>query len=122
VEPLGPDAAATADHRRRRAELERHASVLFVAAALTMALICGAVIVSGWFAGVLIDRWERVFWAGALAGGLMVAVFAAAAAPGGQDARRASIRIAWLLRAGLVLFVLAPALCIVALVGDYYRL
>jgi len=108
--------------RRRRAELERHAALLFLAAALTMAILCGAVIVSGWFAGVLVDRWERLFWAGALLGGLMVATFAAAAAPGGTDARRACLRITWLLRVGLLLFVLAPALCVVGLVGDFYRL
>jgi MFS family permease len=107
---------------RRRAELERHAAVLFAAAALTMAVVCGAVIVSGWFAGALVDRWERVFWAGALLAGLMVATFAAAAAPSGADARRGNRRTLWLLRAGLVQFVLAPALCIVALVGDFYRL
>jgi len=108
--------------RARRAELERHAATLFLGAALTMAIVCGAIIVSGWFAGVLVDRWERVFWAGALLGGLMVATFAAAAAPGGTDARRACRRITWLIRAGLALFVLAPALCILALVGDFYRL
>jgi hypothetical protein len=96
--------------------------VLFAPAALVMAVICGAVIVSGWFAGVLVDSWERLFWVGALLGGLMVAVFAAAALPGGADARRSVLRITWLLRAGLLLFVLAPALCIVALVGDFYRL
>lgn len=96
--------------------------MLFAVGALTMAVVCSGVIVSGWFAGVLVDRWERLFWAGALVGGLMVAVFAAAAAPGGADARRACIRISWLLRIGLLLFVLAPALCIVALVGDFYRL
>jgi MFS family permease len=106
----------------RRAELERHAAVLFAASALVMAVVCGSVIVSGWFAGVLVDRWERLFWVGALLGGLMVAVFAAAAMPGGADARRSVLRITWLLRAGLLLVVLAPALCVVALVGDFYRL
>ena len=107
---------------RRRSELERHASVLFAAAALTMAIVCGAVIVSGWFAGALVDRWERLFWAGALLGGVMVATFAAAAAPSGDDVRRATVRTIWLLRAGLALFVLSPALCVIALVGDFYRL
>lgn len=112
------DAAAAA----RRSELERHAAVLFVAAALTMAIVISGVIVSGWFAGVIVDRWERVFWAGALLGGAMVAVFAAAAAPGGRDPRRSCTRITWLLRIGLVLFVVSPALCVFALVGDFYRL
>ena len=116
------DAGAAVERgwERRRAELERHASVLLGVGAVTMAVICGAVIVSGWFAGVIEDHWERLFWAGALLAGLMVAVFAAAAAPGGADARRACTRIAVLLRVGLVLFVLAPALCILALVGDFY--
>ena len=110
------------DQGHRQRELERQAATLFVAAALTMAVVCGAVIVSGWFAGALVDSWERLFWLGALLAGVMVATFAAAAVPGGRDARRACVRIAWLLRAGLLLIVLAPALCIIALVGDFYRL
>lgn len=107
---------------QRRAELERHAATLFVGVALAMAIVCGAVIVSGWFAGVLIDSWERVFWAGFILSIVMVATFAAAAVPGGRDARRACMRITWLLRAGLVLFVASVVLCILALVGDFYRL
>jgi MFS family permease len=107
---------------RRRSELERHAAVLFAASVLTMAIVCGSVIISGWFAGTLVDRWERVFWVGALLAGVMVAVFAAAAVPSGGNASRGNMRTAWLLRVGLALFVLSPALCIVALVGDFYRL
>jgi MFS family permease len=110
----------TAEERRR--ELERHAAVLFVGASLTTAIVCGAVIVSGWFAGALVDSWERLFWAGFVLSVVMVAVFAAAAAPGGRDARRACLRIAWLLRIGLALFVLSPLMCLIALVGDFYRL
>jgi MFS family permease len=105
---------------RRRAELERHAAVLFGVAALAMAIVCGAVIASGWFAGVIEDHWERLFWVGAVLAGVMVAVFAMAALPGGPDARRACVRITALLRVGLALFVLAPALCILALVGDFF--
>ncbi|MCS5735204.1 hypothetical protein [Herbiconiux daphne] len=113
-------ATAESADERRLARLERHAAVLFVGAALAMAIVCGAVISSGWFAGVIEDHWERLFWAGALLAGLMVAVFAAAAVPGGCDARRSCRRITWLLRAGLALFVLAPTLCVLALVGDFY--
>ncbi|MCS5723826.1 hypothetical protein N1028_11970 [Herbiconiux sp. CPCC 203407] len=118
------DVSAAGDQAavERRAELERHAAVLFVGAVLCVAVVCGGVIVSGWFAGVLVDSWERLFWLGFVLAIVMVGVFAAAAAPGGRDAHRASIRIAWLLRVGLVLFVLSPALCILALVGDFYRL
>ncbi|MDO9395602.1 MAG: hypothetical protein Q7T71_03550 [Herbiconiux sp.] len=107
---------------RRRAELERHAATLFGAVTLTMAIVCGAVIVSGWFAGVLVDSWERLFWAGFALSFVMLAVFAAAAVPGGRDAARACARILWLLRIGLVLFVACPVLCVLALVGDFYRL
>ena len=107
---------------RRRSELERHAATLFLTAALTMMIICGAIIVSGWFAGALIDRWERVFWAGALLGGVMVTTFAAAALPGGANPRRSITRITWLLRVGLLLFVLAPGLCVLGLVGNFYNL
>ena len=106
---------------RRRSELERHAAALFLVAALTMIIICASVIVSGWFAGVLVDNWERVFWAGSALGGLMVAVFAAAALPGGSNVRGSIVRISWLLRVGLVLYVLAPALCVLALAGNFYR-
>ena len=93
---------------------------LFGVAALVMALICGAVIVSGWFAGVIQDSYERVFWAGALAAGLMIAVLAGAAWPGGGDDRRTVVRIRWLMRLGLVLSVLSPTLCIGALVADFF--
>jgi MFS family permease len=117
-----PEESDTAALLVRRAELERHAATLLGTSALTMAVICGSVIVSGWFAGTLIDRWERLFWAGALLGGIMVATFTTAAAPGGTNPHRTSTRILWLLRIGLIMFVAAPALCIVGLVGDFYRL
>ncbi|MCU1405174.1 MAG: hypothetical protein JWQ43_1477 [Glaciihabitans sp.] len=107
---------------RRGAQLERLAAILFVASALTLAIVIGAVIVSGWFAGVLIDRWERLFWAGALLGGFMVVIFAAASMPVLVHSRPAMVRALWLIRIGLLCFVVAPALCIVALVGDFYQL
>ena len=104
----------------QRQHLERQAATLFVGAVLSMAIVCGAVIVSGWFAGVIEDQYERIFWAGAMLGGLMVAVFAAAAFPGGRDDNRVVRRVTLLLRAGLVLLVLSPTLCIVALVCDFF--
>jgi hypothetical protein len=51
----------------------------------------------------------------------MVAVFAAAAFPGGANDRRVIRRITWLTRLGLLLIVAAPALCIGAMVADFYR-
>lgn len=103
-----------------RAHLERSAVILLGISALTMTTICAAIIVSGWFAGVIDDRPERWFWAGAVLEFVTVAVFAAAAFPGGSSDSRAIRRITWLIRVGLVLFVLAPAMCIGALVVDFY--
>lgn len=109
----------TTDTRDR---LERNATLLFVGAAVVMAIVCGAVIVSGWFAGVLEDHAERFFWAGAVISLVMVFVFAAAAFPGGTDDARVNRRITWLTRIGLVLFVVGPTLCLYAMVADFYRL
>jgi len=109
-----------AELAERRAHLERNATTLFVGAALVMAIVCGAIIVSGWFAGVIDDPPERVFWAGAILAFVMVGVFAGAALPGGADDARALRRIIRLTRLGLVLFMVAPALCIGALIVDFY--
>lgn len=103
-----------------RQHLESQAATLFVGASLSMAIVCGAIIVSGWFAGVIEDQYERIFWAGAMLAGLMVAVFAAANFPGGHNDARVIARVRLLLRVGLVLLVVAPTLCIVALVCDFF--
>ncbi|MCU1418762.1 MAG: hypothetical protein JWP32_2936 [Schumannella sp.] len=103
-----------------RESLERRAALLFVGYLLAMATVCGAVIVSGWFAGVLDDPPERVFWAGAALAGLTVAVLASAAFPGFSEDAREIARIRWTLRIGLVLAVLSPALCIGALIVDFF--
>jgi len=104
-----------------RAQLERSATLLFLGSALVMAIVCGAIIVSGWFAGVIWDPAERVFWAGAILEFVSIAVFAAAAVPGGADDRRTIRRITVLTRVGIALFVLAPALCVGALIADFYH-
>jgi hypothetical protein len=104
----------------QRARLERNAVVLFVGAAVVMAIICGAIIVSGWFAGVMEDSAERFFWAGSILELLMVFTLAGAAFPGGNDDGRVIRRIRLLTRIGLVLFVVAPVLCLGSLVADFY--
>jgi hypothetical protein len=113
------DKSATSD-RLLRDRVERSARVVFAVAALTTAIVCGAVIVSGWFAGVITDSYERVFWTGAVLAGLMNVVLAAAVWPGGDDDRRVARRTALLVRCGLALFVVAPTLCIGALVADFF--
>jgi hypothetical protein len=104
----------------RRDALAGRATLLFVGYFLTFAVICGAIIVRGWFAGVLDDPPERVFWLGAALAGVTLAVFAAAAFPGGPDDRREIARVTWTLRVGMLLAVLSPALCIGALIVDFY--
>ena len=106
--------------RETRRHLERTALVLLVGYAGVMAVVCSGVIISGWFAGVMDDRAERFFWAGAVLGFGNVAVLAAAVLPGGDDDARTARRIRLLVRLGLVLFVVAPALCIGSLVADFY--
>ena len=113
-------AQPTPSNEARRRHLERQASVLFLAASLVMAIICGAIIISGWFAGVIQDRYERVFWFGAVLALASVLVLLAAVIPGPADDDRASRRIVRLLRIGCVGFGIAPVLCIGALVLDFY--
>jgi hypothetical protein len=103
-----------------RESLERRAVALFIGYLLAMSIVCGAIIVSGWFAGVLDDPPERVFWAGAVLAFATVVVFASAAFPGGRDEVRESARLRWTIRLGLLLGVLSPALCLGALVADFY--
>jgi len=103
-----------------RRHLEQTAIALFLGSALVMAMLCAAIIVSGWFAGVIDDGPERVFWAGAILELLMVFVFGAAAFPGGDDDARAIHRVRALVRIGLVMFVVAPVLCLGALVVNFY--
>jgi hypothetical protein len=85
-----------------------------------MAIIWGAIIVSGWFAGVIEDGPERWFWAGAILDFIMVGFFAAASFPGGDDDAQVIARVTALTRVGVVLFMLAPTMCIGALVADFY--
>lgn len=103
-----------------RRHLERSAAHAFVGCALVMAVICGAVIVAGWFAGVVEDHAERFFWAGAILGFVSIVILGLAALPGGNDHARTARRVRWMLRTGIVLFLFSPALCIGALVVDYY--
>jgi fatty acid desaturase len=103
-----------------RESLERRAVLLFVGYLLAMATVCGAIIVSGWFAGVLDDPPERLFWLGSVLAFVTVVVFAAAAFPGGDDDAREIRRVRRTIRVGLALGVLSPALIIGALVVDFY--
>jgi hypothetical protein len=104
----------------RRRDLERMATMVLATFATVMALVCSAVIVSGWFAGVMEDHAERFFWAGAVLSFVNIGVLAGAVFPGGDDDLRTIRRVRALTRLGLILFVAAPALCIGSLIADFY--
>ena len=103
-----------------RARLERNAVVLLAVAALTMAIICGAIIVSGWFAGVMTDAYERFFWGGAVLAAVAVFVLAVASMPFGSNDVSAVRRIRALTTVGLLLFLVAVVLCVGAMIADFY--
>jgi hypothetical protein len=113
-------AAPTTDLARQREQLEHRATALFVGFLVAIAVVCAGIIVSGWFAGALDDPPERVFWTGAVLSGLTVAVLAVGAFPGGVDDRREVVRLRWTMRLGLALAVVGPALCIGALIADFF--
>lgn len=100
--------------------MRERAALVFVGYLLATAIVCGAVIVSGWFAGVMDDPAERVFWAGAILAGITVAILASAAFPGWRDERREEARVRWTLRIGIVTGVLAPTLCIAGMIADFF--
>jgi hypothetical protein len=98
---------------------QRHAELMalgrFSVASLVMAIACGAIIVSGWFAGVIQDVYERFFWAGALLAALSIAVMGASVVIG-----RGSRATSLISRIGLAMFLVAPLFCVGSLVADFY--
>lgn len=99
-----------------RAHADRKATTLFASTALIAAVVVTGMLVSGWHAGILDNRVEWVFWAGTILGASGVALFAAAAFPG----HRSLGAVNRLIGTGLVLFVAAPVLCVIAVMTDYW--
>jgi hypothetical protein len=89
----------------------RSATILFAATALVAAITVGSMLVSGWHAGALDNRIEWVFWAGAILGAAGIGTFGVA------SLSRRAIRP---VRVGMGLFLLAPVLCVVAVMVDYW--
>jgi hypothetical protein len=88
------------------------ATALFSATGLMVAITVASMRVSGWHAGVLDDRVEWVFWAGAILAGVGVTLLGISAIPGRSSTR--------LIGAGLWLFLVAPLLCVIAVFTDYW--
>jgi arginine exporter protein ArgO len=114
------EAMTVSDERLLRSHYERHAMGALTVTALSMSIICGAVIVSGWFAGAMTDRYERFFWLGAITAAVAVFVLAAASMPFGARDGRATLRIRVLITLGLGLFLIAVVLCVGAIIADFY--
>lgn len=104
------------------AHLERTAASLFGATSVVAALVVGAMLVSGWHAGSLDNRIEWLFWAGAIFGATGIGCLGSAAFPSlGQSGDGVRLqRRAAAIRAGLILFMGGPVLCVVAVFTDYW--
>ena len=98
----------------------RTATGLFASTSLVAAITVGAMLVGDWGAGILDNRVEWVFWVGAILGAVGIGLLGLAALPPGRDVSRAVRRSTGLVRAGLVLFLIAPVLCVVAVFTDYW--
>ena len=94
---------------------ERKAVSLFIGASLVAAVVVAGITVADWGGGILDNRVEPLFWAGAILGGLALALLGLATLP-----RRSARLITGLSRAGVLLFLIAPTLCILAIFWDYW--
>lgn len=94
---------------------ERKAVALFAGATVAAAIVVAGITVANWGGGILDNRIEPLFWAGAILGGIALAVLGAATMP-----RRSAGLITALSRAGTLLFLVAPTLCIVAIFVDFW--
>ncbi|CAN5253360.1 hypothetical protein BH09ACT5_BH09ACT5_10270 [soil metagenome] len=100
--------------------VNRTATALFASTSLVAAITVGALLVGDWGAGILDNRVEWVFWAGAILGAVGIALLGLATLPPGRDLSRTVRRSSALVRAGLALFLVAPVLCVVAVFTDYW--
>jgi len=83
---------------------------LFASTSIVVALVVGSMLVSGWRAGSLDNRVEWIFWAGATLGAVGVGLFGIASAWSASQ----------FVKPGVVLFLVAPVLCVFAVMADYW--
>lgn len=94
---------------------ERKAVSLFVGCAVVAGVVVAGITIAGWGGGILDNRVEPLFWAGAILGAIAIALLGLATLP-----RRSAGLITGLTRAGVLLFLVAPTLCILAIFWDYW--
>ena len=105
----------THHHQLHLDRAERKAQTLFVGTSLVAAITVAAMLVSGWGAGVLRNDIEVLFWAGGILGGVGIALLGLATLP-----RERVGLITGLTRAGTLLFMVAPIMCVVSVFWDYW--
>jgi hypothetical protein len=118
VERVSTPLQARGVSRGIRAEVERaerKATTLFIGTSLVAAVTIGAMLVAEWSGGRLENRIEVLFWAGAILGAIGIALLGIATLP----VERLGL-IRGLTRAGTVLFLVAPVLCVVAVFADFW--
>ncbi|MDO7883091.1 hypothetical protein [Antiquaquibacter soli] len=89
------------------------ATLLFAATSIVAAIVVGAMLVSGWGGGILDNRVEWVYWAGAIFGAVGIGLLGAATVAPERASGRLTV-------AGVALFLVAPVLCVVAVFTDYW--
>ena len=94
---------------------ERKATTLLCTFALVVAIIVGAMLVSGWGGGGLDNRIEWLYWAGAIIGAAGIAVIAVGLLPG-----RSASAIERTTATGMVMFLAAPVIITIAVMTDYW--
>lgn len=112
--------------QRERELADRKATALFAATSIVVAITVGSMMIGDWGAGSLDNRVEWVFWAGAVFGAVGVILLAFAAFPAGAhtddlDVVDRNVRgVNRLIRAGILFFLSAPILCVIAVMTDYW--
>ena len=87
------------------------ATALFGFTSVVAAIVVSGMLVANWGAGILDNRVEWVFWAGAILGAVGIGLLGLASL---------GARTTALTRAGLGLFMVAPVLCVIAVFTDYW--
>lgn len=106
---MSPDLHADDHH-----STSQKATLLFIGTALVAAITVASMQISGWSGGRLRNDIEVLFWAGAVIGGLGIGLLGVANLLSGDGVIRAFTR------AGLLLFLIAPVLCVTAVFVDYW--
>ena len=89
------------------------ATILFAATSVIAAIVVGAMLVSGWGGGILDNRIEWVYWAGAIFAAFGIGLFGIASVV--SERRSESLT-----RVGMALFLAGPVLCVIAVFTDYW--